>query len=89
MMLHDPARHERLGALAWDEARAQATIAHIVRDTEARFSPENGWPLHPRDADDGDTAPATPLYHGACGVIWALNYSQASGACTLRRDFAL
>jgi hypothetical protein len=88
MMLHDPARHERLGALAWDEARAQATIAHIVRDTEARFSPENGWPLHPRDADDGDTAPATPLYHGACGVIWALHYLQAIGACTLRRDYA-
>jgi len=25
--------------------------------------------MHPRDADDGGTAPAYPLYFGACGAI--------------------
>ena len=87
-MLYDPARHEPLRALAWDEARARAAIADIVRDTEERFSSTEFWPLHPRDADEGDTAPATPLYHGAAGVVWALHYLQAAGACALRCDYA-
>jgi hypothetical protein len=37
-MLHDPARHEPLLSIAWDEGQARATIEHIVHDTEARFS---------------------------------------------------
>ena len=87
-MLHDPARHEPLRPRAWDEARARATIARIVRDTEAHFSPERYWPLHPRDADAGESGPAYPLYHGACGVIWALKYLESTGAAALRRDYA-
>src|SRR6476659_4556732 len=47
-MLHDPSRHEPLRDLPWDEARARATIRHIVADTEAHFSPDTYWPLHPR-----------------------------------------
>ena len=31
-MLHDPARHERLLPIAWDEHRVRETINHIVRD---------------------------------------------------------
>jgi len=87
-MLFDPARHEKLRALAWDEARARAMIESIVRDTERRFSPERYWPLHPRDADGGKALPAYPLYHGACGVIWALHYLEAVGAASLSRSFA-
>ena len=62
-------------------------IERIVRDTETRFSPDTYWPLHPRDADGGKTVPAFPLYHGACGVIWALHYLQAVGAVSLKRSY--
>jgi hypothetical protein len=86
-LLHDPARHEPLLDIAWDEGRARDTIAQVVRRTEARFSPEVGWPMHPRDVDGGDGAPAWPLYHGAAGVIWALTQLAARGAATLARDY--
>jgi hypothetical protein len=87
-MLYEPARHETLQALAWDEDLARATIARIVRDTEQRCAADRYWPLHPRDADGGDDPDqvVTPLYHGACGVIWALGYLQASGAAGLSRS---
>ncbi len=87
-MLYDASRHEQLRTIAWDEARARAMIATIVADTEARFSPDTFWPMHPRDADDASTAPAYPLYHGACGVIWALRYLQHVGAARLTRSYA-
>jgi len=81
-MLHDPARHEPLQAIAWDEARVRATIARIVDATVAAFSPETLWPVHPRDLEPGDDpdAPATTLYFGAAGVLWALDYLRAVGA---------
>ena len=63
-------------------------IATIVADTEARFSPDTFWPIHPRDADDGGTAPAYPLYYGACGVIWALRHLHGVGAARLTRVYA-
>jgi hypothetical protein len=87
-MLFDPARHEPLRDLAWDEMHARAMIERIVRDMERRFSPERYWPLHPRDANGGEALPACPLYHGACGVIWALHYLQAVGAASLNRSLA-
>ena len=80
-MLHDPARHEALRPLAWDEARVRATIARIVDATVAAFSPATLWPMHPRDSGPGDD-PARPfanLYFGAGGVVWALEYLRASG----------
>ncbi len=86
-MLHDPARHEPLAGIEWDEDRARAAGGHIVRRTEPPFSPEQYWPLHPRDADGADHAPAYPLYHGACGVIWALSHLAAVGACTIERAY--
>ncbi|CAG9274792.1 Lanthionine synthetase C-like protein [Paraburkholderia unamae] len=80
-MLFDPARHESLDPAAWDAARAQATIARIVDDTRAAFTPEWLWPSHPLDLEsDGGVAPAlTPLYFGAAGVVWALHYLDALG----------
>ena len=88
-MLYDPARHEALQAIPWDEARVRAAIENIVADTEARFSPDGYWPLHPRDVDGDEdpTQPATGLYYGACGVIWALHYLQSVGAAKLSRHY--
>jgi hypothetical protein len=81
-MLHDPARHEPLQTIAWDEARVRATIARIVDETVTAFSPATLWPPHPRDLEPGDdpAAPATNLYYGAAGVIWALDYLRGLGA---------
>jgi hypothetical protein len=77
----DSARHEPLHRLAWDEARAQSAIERIVADAEAHFSADTYWPAHPCDHDDGEPATLadTPLYHGASGVFWALDYLGASG----------
>ena len=86
-MLYDPARHEPLADIAWDEGRARDAIVHIVRRTEAAFSPQTGWPMHPRDVAGSDDAPAYPLYHGASGVIWALTHLASSGDATLERDY--
>jgi hypothetical protein len=88
-LLHDPARHEPLRPLPWDESQARAVIHHIVLDTEARFTEDGYWPLHPLDAE-GDEAPGqieTPLYHGACGVFWALQYLRDVGAAALSRSY--
>jgi hypothetical protein len=87
-MLFDPARHEPLHAAPWDASRAGAAIGAIVRDAEAAFSPDSGWPMHPRDADDGDSAPAYDLYFGAAGVIWALHYLAAAAGISLQHDYA-
>ena len=89
-MLFDPARHEPCTSTAWSESRARDAIEHIVRDAEARFSPERLWPIHPRDAGPGDDvsgAGFTPLYFGACGVFWALQHLQSLGAATLERSY--
>jgi lantibiotic modifying enzyme len=88
-MLYDPARHEPLRPLPWDEGRVRAAIERIVSDAESRFAEDRYWPLHPLDRE-GEGKPAqfeTPLYHGACGVIWALHYLQAVGAATLSRSY--
>ena len=88
-MLYDPARHEALQEIAWDEGRVRGFIQHIVADAESRFTPQAWWPPHPRDVDPGEDAqqPATPLYYGACGEAWALHYLQDVGAVTLQRSY--
>ena len=88
-MLFDPARHEALAPIAWDEARVRAAIASIAADIEQRYSPESYWPWHPLDLEKGDdpNLPCTSLYQGACGVIWALHYLEAVGAVTLSRNY--
>lgn len=93
-MLYQPDRHEPLDPAdehGWDGARARACIAAIVRDTEARFSPQRGWPVHPLDLEPGDDPQAgnPSLYFGTCGVLWALHHLQSTGACTLERDWSM
>jgi hypothetical protein len=89
-LLFDPARHEPLRPLPWDAAAAQAEIERIVRDAEARCRDDGCWPAHPLDRDGDDAADRvdTPLYHGACGVVWALRYLAAVGAVALTRNQA-
>jgi hypothetical protein len=88
-MLFDLARHEPLQVIPWDADRVRTVIAQIIADTEARFTPQGWWPQHPRDVEPGEDAsqPATPLYHGACGVVWALHYLQDVGAVRLKRNY--
>jgi hypothetical protein len=86
-MLYDTSRHEPLQSATWDEGRPRSAIEHIVDDTEARFATGTFWPIHPRDADDGQTQPLYPLYFGGCGVLWTLHYLQAIGACDLKRSY--
>ena len=88
-VLYEPARHETLVPLRWDESVVRQTIERIVADTEARFSEERYWPLHPLDAH-GAHEPGqfeTRLYDGAGGVIWALRYLEDVGACALSRRY--
>ena len=90
-MLYDPARHEALRPLPWDERQARAVIERIVVDTETRFTEDRYWPLHPLDrtANNETEHFETPLYDGACGVFWALHYLQAVGAARLSRSYAV
>lgn len=91
-MLHQPDRHEPLrpeDLHGWDEDRARACIAAIVRDTEARFEPGLGWPVHPLDVEPGDEPGVRhpTLYSGDCGVLWALHHLSSNGAAALERDW--
>jgi lantibiotic modifying enzyme len=88
-MLFDPARHEALLPIEWDEHRVRAAISHIAGDIEAHYSEAAYWPLHPLDLEKGDDpdVPATTLYSGACGVIWALHYLESVRAVRLSRSY--
>lgn len=81
-MLFEPARHEALVPVAWDEGRVRAAIEAIVRDTEAALVPGRWWPVHPHDLEPGEDAQqvSPSLYFGAAGVVWALRYLEAVGA---------
>lgn len=88
-MLHDPARHEALQALPWDDTQVRQAISDIVSRTEQAFSPERDWPQHPLDADAGANLHkgVPPMYFGTCGVFWALHYLQDVGVVTLQRSY--
>ncbi len=78
--LFDAGRHEALAGAPWSEAAARAGIDRIVADACARFDPQTLWPRHPRDVEKGEPdLPAASLYHGAAGVIWALDHLRERG----------
>lgn len=83
-MLFDPARHELLKELAWNEASARDAIERIVRGAEEGFVEGRGWPIHPNDSDEPQ--PLQGLYLGDCGVVWALRYLERRGAARLTLD---
>jgi hypothetical protein len=72
LILSDPARHEPLADLPWDEARACDAIARICRDAEAAFDPATLWPLHPRDDEPGTPPVLRGIYLGAAGMLHGL-----------------
>ncbi len=50
-LLYDPARHEQLRPIPWDESQVLTAIEYIVADTESRFTEDRHWPLHPLDRE--------------------------------------
>jgi Lanthionine synthetase C-like protein len=86
--LFDPGSHEPLARTEWDAERARAAIRAIVVDTEAAFTDDGLWPVHPLDEDPNDAPILNTLYLGAAGVIWALQALQAADATELGRDWA-
>ena len=90
-MLFDPARHEELSPIEWDENRVRGAIAHIAADIEDHFSEVTYWPSHPLDLEGGDDPhlPGTPLYHGACGVIWLNSFGSRAFGSYLMGDIPI
>ena len=84
-MLFDPAAHEALRPLAWDEARARELIERIASDSAGHYRDGIVRPVHERDGGPG-RALHGELYHGAGGVLWALHYLHAVGATAERVD---
>jgi len=88
MPLYEAERHEELIETAWNEDRARDAIDRIVADTNRSFSAAGLWPIHPVDRSPERPPDSNKyLYHGAAGVIWALNYLNESGAADLKRDY--
>jgi hypothetical protein len=86
-MLFMPQRHTALAASPWDEALAREAIQAIVDDACERFDPHTLWPPHPGDAEEGHPdRPLVPLYHGAAGVVWALQHLREQGAANAAFD---
>lgn len=66
-----------------------ASVGEIVAETEAELRADGVWPLHPRDAEDGDDAYMTHgLWAGAAGVLWALADLRRSGIGSPSFDLA-
>jgi hypothetical protein len=87
-MLHDPARHETLCEVAWSEPAARQFIQTLADQVCERFDPHTLWPIHPRDIEPGEAAlPVACLYHGAAGVIWALQHLKRHAAVSVEVDF--
>jgi hypothetical protein len=86
-MLYSPEAHEALVDEPWSADSARAAIAAIVADAESAF--DDGWLLHPADAEDGDD-PSTrfrTVYLGGAGVVAALHRLAQLGFVELRRDY--
>jgi hypothetical protein len=86
-MLFSPEAHDTLADKPWNAERARAAIASIVADAEEAF--DDGWPLHPLDAGEGDE-PGTrfrTVYIGGAGVVDALHRLARRGFAELRRDY--
>ncbi len=83
-MLYDPSAHEALADVPWDEARVRAAVREIVADADVGYDAGAGsWPLHPRDAGQGDddhAAVSHGVYMGAAGMLWGLDRLARAGA---------
>ncbi|MEM7364860.1 MAG: LanC-like protein [Pseudomonadota bacterium] len=79
MTLFDPSRHEPLLSLAWDEALVRRKVEEIAQDCRSAFSPESLWPIHPNDVSPERASTLKPIYYGATGVLWSLDYLSRMG----------
>jgi hypothetical protein len=86
-MLFTPEAHEAPTDELWSAERARGAITAIVEDTENAF--DDGWLLHPVDAnkDDDPAARFRTMYMGGAGVVDALHRLARRGFVELRRDY--
>lgn len=86
-MLFSPDAHESLEDERWSGERARTAIVAIVADAERAF--DDGWPMHPDDFEDGDSATTRfrTMYLGGAGVVAALDRLAERGFVELQRDY--
>ena len=70
-MLFTPERHERLGDASFSETAAREAIVRIAARAERERRDDGLWPRDAADAERAGEAPATTLYWGAAGIVWA------------------
>jgi hypothetical protein len=71
--LWNPTRHEKTGDFNWDESPVRDHIRQIVDAAAAIYNQNGGWPVDPRDLEDGmPDDQANCFYYGAAGNVWAL-----------------
>jgi hypothetical protein len=85
--LFDPARHEPLQALPWDDAVARQAVRHIADATLEAYQPGLGWPAHPLDDPETNVTHFHNLYFGTGGVVWALRHLAQGGVIETPPDF--
>jgi hypothetical protein len=87
-MLFSPEAHEALADEPWRAEQMREAIASIVADAESAF--DDGWPMHPLDAEADDEADARfrTVYIGGAGVVAALHRLAQRGFAELQRDYA-
>jgi Lanthionine synthetase C-like protein len=72
-MLFTPTRHEPLAGRPFSEAGTWEAIERIAVRAERELDPKEGlWPLDTADVEREGEGPASALYHGAAGILWAL-----------------
>jgi hypothetical protein len=86
--LFDPARHEALTRTPCSESAARHAIARIAGDALLAASRASLWPAHALDEPDPPDTRHVPLYHGAGGMIWALQQLRRVGAIDTDFDFS-
>ncbi len=84
LALHEPERHVVLEVPPWNPDAAKSAIQEIVDDAAGRFDADQFWPSHPME---DDRTHCTPLYRGAAGVIWAIDYLRRQGAAKCDVEF--
>jgi lanthionine synthetase-like protein len=86
-VLFTPEAHEALDDEPWMRERARAAIAAIVADAESAF--DDGWKVHPLDAepDDPPDTRFRTVYLGGAGVVDALEALARRGFADLGRDY--
>jgi hypothetical protein len=86
-MLFSPEAHEALADGQWSAATIRAAIATIAADAESAF--DDGWTMHPLDAEEGDEPGARfrTMYLGGAGVVAALHRLAQRGFVELQRDY--